>query len=116
MPKINIQITVNNEEENHTYETTAILQDEVLKYIENNNTTVLYNYKNNSLVRKNEELRMDYLFDVNRKTEGTIEIKEIGKSIVLPIKTKKLERKNNNIEVEFEIDQKNFLYKIEEKI
>ena len=84
--------------------------------IENNNTTVLYDYKKNSLVRKNEELRMDYLFDVNRKTEGTIEIKEIGKSIVLPIKTTKLERKNNNIEVEFEIDQKNFLYKIEEKI
>ena len=114
MPKIKIIVTIKNEEEDTSYNVNAILQDNILKYQENNHTMVIYNYENNSLVRENEELRMDYLFDVERKTEGTIQVKELGQSIKLKIKTNKLERKNNNIEVNFNIEGKNFLYKIEE--
>ncbi len=114
MPKIKIIVTIKNEEEDTSYHVNAILQDNILKYQENNHTMVIYNYENNSLVRENKELRMDYLFDVKRKTEGTIQVKELGQSIKLKIKTNKLERKNNDIEVSFKIEDKEFLYKIEE--
>ena len=113
MPKMKILVTIVNEEENISYETTSILQDNVLKYKENNNTMVFYDYEKNSLVRENAELRMDYSFDVSRKTEGSIEIKELGRKMSIPIETKKLERKNNDIEIKYQVEGMEFLYKIE---
>ena len=114
MPKTKIKVTIHNEEENSDFETNAILHENMLKYKENQETTVLWNYDKNSLVRENDELRMNYVFDKNRKTEGIIHIKELEKEIRVPIITKKIERKNNDIEIEFEIDKKDFLYKVEE--
>lgn len=114
MPKIKIKVRVKNEEEDSSYETTAILHESILKYMENTETTVLFNYDKKSLSRDNEELRMDYVFDKKRKTEGIIYMKELGKKIRIPIITKKIERKNNDIEIQFEIDKKEFLYIIEE--
>lgn len=114
MPKTNIKVTIQNEEENNVITEKAILQDSLLKYKENKDTLVIYNYDKNSLVRENNELRMDYLFDVNRKTEGIIYIKDIGQKLVIKITTKKLIRKNNNIEIHFVIENKKFLYKVEE--
>ena len=114
MPKFSINVTIKNEEEDNTISTKAILQDSLLKYKENQETVVIYNYDKNSLVRENNDLRMDYLFDVDRNTEGCIFIKEIGQKIKVKIKTKKLVRKNNNIEIHFVVEGKDFLYKIEE--
>ncbi len=114
MPKFSINVTIKNEEEDNTISTKAILQDSLLKYKENQETVVIYNYDKNSLVRGNNDLRMDYLFDVDRNTEGCIFIKEIGQKIKVKIKTKKLIRKNNNIEIHFVVEGKDFLYKIEE--
>ena len=114
MPKTKILVTIKNEEEDTSYEVPAILQDCIMKYKEPNNTTVLYDYEKNSLIRENEELRMDYLFDMHKQTEGSIEIKELGQTIKLIIKTKELESKNHNIEIKFSIENKDFLYKIEE--
>ena len=114
MPKLKILVTIKNEEENTSYEVDAIIQDNILKYKENNNTMVLYNYDRNILTRENEELRMDYVFDIKRKTKGTIQVKEINQKVDIDLKTNKLERKNNDIEVHFSIDDKDFLYRIEE--
>ena len=114
MPKTKILVTIKNEEEDTSYEVPAILQDCMIKYKEKNNTTVLYDYKKNKLVRENEDLRMDYLFDMHKQTEGIIKIKELGQVIKLIIETKKIERINHNIEIRFSIEKKDFLYKIEE--
>lgn len=114
MPKINIKVTINNLEENTSYEVPAIITEEIIKYKEPNYTMVTYNFKDNSLFRENDELRMEYYFNSEKKTKGSINIKELNKKIDLEIKTKKIERKNNNIEIEFIIDSNIFLYKIEE--
>lgn len=114
MPKLKIKVTVINEEGKSNYETTAILCDNILKYKENKETTVLYNYEKNSLLRENSELRMDYVFDLKRKTEGILQIKELDHTVRVPIHTKKIERNNINIEINFEIEKKDFLYCIEE--
>lgn len=111
MPKLNIKVTVINDEDRQSFITNAIIQDEVLKYKERDNTTVIYDYKNNSLFRENNELRMEYSFN-NEK--GNIFIKELNKELNIDIKTKKIERKNNDIEIEYVMEKTNFLYKIEE--
>lgn len=111
MPKLNIKITVINDEEKQSFITNAIIQDEVLKYKERDNTTVIYDYKNNSLFRENNELRMEYSFNSGK---GNILIKELNKELNVDIKIKKLERKNNDIEIEYIMENTNFLYKIEE--
>ena len=45
---------------------------------------------------------------------GTITIKEYNKDVYVSILTKKIERKNNDIEVQYSIEKQEFLYKIEE--
>ncbi len=116
MPKINILVTIKNDLTDSAYTTTAIKQDSLLKYKEKDNTLVIYDYDKNSLVRENNELRMDYVFDMNKKTDGIITIKEFNKKLSVPIITNKLERKNNNIEIEFKVEDNLFLYKVEEQI
>lgn len=114
MPKLNIKVTVNNDLENIDFISKAIIQDNLLKYKEKDNTTVIYDYEKNSLFRENNELRMEYSFNSAKKTQGSIKIKELNRTVKIDIKTNKLERKNNNIEVEYIIEDKPFLYKIEE--
>ncbi|MBP5678589.1 MAG: hypothetical protein J6X28_02015 [Bacilli bacterium] len=114
MPKIHIKVTIKNEEEDTSYETQAILQEECLKYKENQETTVQYQYDHNILIRENKELKMEYTFNLLKPTQGTIQIKELGEAVKIPIKTKRLERNNHNIEICFMIEEKEFLYRIEE--
>lgn len=114
MAKKEVTVTVKSQEENSSYKIKSIIEDGIIKYKENNGTLVKFDYSKKTLVRENDELKMDYVFRQNEKTEGTIRIKELNKVIKVPIETKKLERKNNNIEIEFYVSDNEFLYKIEE--
>ena len=114
MAKKDVIITVKSQEENSSYKIKSIIEDDIIKYKEKNNTLVKFDYNKNTLVRENDELRMDYVFRRNEKTEGTIRVKDLNKIIKIPIETKTLKRKNNNIEIEFLVSEDLFLYKIEE--
>lgn len=114
MAKKDVIVTVKGQEENSSYKIKSIIEDDVIKYKEKNNTLVKFDYNKNTLFRENEELRMDYVFRRNEKTEGTIRVKELNQIIKVPIETKKIERKNNNIEISFIVSDNEFLYKIEE--
>ena len=114
MSKIKIRVTIINKEEDNCYETTGILKDNELKYVEDNNTKVTLNYNENRLIRKNESLRMDYLFDIEKPTPGTITIDEFDGDLNVSINTNKLEKENNNILIEYTIEGDKFLYRIEE--
>lgn len=116
MSKIEIKVTIQNEETNSQYKTQAILQENLLKYKEDNNTTVTYNYKENILLRENSDLKMNYSFSRGKKSIGNIIIKDIDRQIPIEIMTKNLEKKKNNLLVEFSIEEKPFIYKIEEII
>ena len=115
MPKKRFLITIKNEEEDTSYEVDAIHQDNKIKYKEENNTLVLYDYDKNILTRENEELRMDYHFINHEKTSGIIQVKELGKKIIIPVYTRELNKDNNNVEIKYEIETKEFLYRIEER-
>lgn len=110
MSKIKIKVQIKNSNTNNEYETDAILQDEIIKYKEEDNTKVVFNYKENKLTRENNELKMIYSFNDNK---GVITVKELEREIKVEIDTKKIERKDNNIKIIFEIEDE-FIYRIEE--
>ena len=114
MSKINIKIRIQNEEGNIDYNTQAILQEEVIKYKEPDGTMTIFDLNRNTLERDNKDFRMHYRFILNEKTNGSLEVKELGKIMDLQIKTNKLERKNNNIMITYEVEDNSFLYCIEE--
>ena len=113
MSKINIKVTIKNKESDISYETKGILLNNELKYYEENNTKVVFNYDNNHLIRTNDELRMDFTFDLKKKTKGKIEIEELDKELEVEIKTKRIERQDNNILLDYSIDEDKFIYRIE---
>ena len=113
MSQCKIKVSLINEEEQMIEEITALLEDEILRYIEKEETSVILDLKNNILHRENERLKMMYPFNLEEETEGTIEIKEMNQTMNIKIKTEKIERKNKDIEIAFSVEEKPFLYHIE---
>lgn len=116
MPVINIKTIIKNQDEVRKEKTKAILLDKKLKYQENDQTKVNFNYTNNELLRENKEIKMKYLFSEKKETTGTIYLKDIKKNIDIPIKTSKIKRKNNSIHIEYTINNNKYYYEIEEII
>lgn len=114
MPKININVTITNPDEKTNFKTPAIISDGFMKYREPNNTLVIFNYEEKKLTRENEELKMNYIFDKEQETTGSIYIKDIKNNIALKIKTNKIKIDNNDIDIDFNIEDNNFNYRIEE--
>jgi hypothetical protein len=114
MSKIKVKINITSSNDTNTYKTTAIIQDNIIKYLEDNKTTTTYDYNNQLLTRENKELKMRYTFNLKDKTQGSIFIKELNKELNVEIETKKIERKDNNIKIKFIIENDIFLYEIEE--
>ena len=96
MPKINIKVSISDNTNNDSYEIKSIIQDEIIKYKEKDNTLVKYDLNKNILTRENDNLRMEYVFNKENETEGTIFIKELNNNIKILINTNKLNRINNN--------------------
>ena len=114
MPKINIKVSISDNTNNDSYEIKSIIQDEIIKYKEKDNTLVKYDLNKNILTRENDNLRMEYVFNKENETEGTIFIKELNNNIKILINTYKLIRINNNIDIEYVIEDNIFNYRIEE--
>jgi len=114
MSKIKIKVEIINEEERQILDTTGILSNEILKYLEENKTLVLWNYEKNILTRENDEWKMTYLFVPQKKTTGIIKMKDMQRNIKLEIETEKIERKDHDIKIYYLIEGKKYLYQIEE--
>mgnify|MGYP006870760728 CR=1 FL=1 len=114
MPKININVSISNNEIKDSYKLVSIISDNIIKYKEKDNTKVLYNLDKNTLIRENDTLRMEYFFDNLKNTIGTIYLKDLKRTINIDIETTKLEKINNNIDIEYKIDNDIFRYRIEE--
>ncbi|MBQ6135211.1 MAG: hypothetical protein IJI60_02725 [Bacilli bacterium] len=113
MPKIKIRVSIIQEEKETKEEVNAIYQDNIFKYQEDKKTKVILDLNQNILLRENKELKMKYIFQEKEETDGIIESKELGKKIMVKIKTKKIERKENDIKITFQVEDQSFLYHIE---
>ena len=111
MPKIKIKAEIINNSDKQTIETDAILQNDILKYLENDNTKVVLNLEDKTLIRENDKIKMYYSFSNNK---GLIEIKEFNKIVDLDIKVKEVKRNGNNIRVNYEIEKDEFTYQVGE--
>ena len=113
MAKKEIIVSIKNDEGLKKHQTTAIISENTIEYKEKDNTTVVFDYNRKTLTRDNEELKMNYEFSLNKKTTGTILIKELNKTLNLEIQTKKMIVENDDIEINFVVENNKFLYKIE---
>lgn len=114
MPKKKFSITIENDESINHINVSAILKEDEIIYKETDGTLTNFNYKHNILTRENKDLKMKYRFLENTTSEGTIEVKELQKEINVMIETGNIIRNKNNIEIEFKIEDNNFIYRIEE--
>jgi len=114
MSKKRIKVSIKTKEKEKAIETNAILEDEKIKYKENKETTVIWDYQKKTLYRETKELRLRYPLIENEITEGFIKLKEYPQEWKIKVKTKRLERKNNNIKIELEVNEDTISYCIEE--
>ncbi len=114
MPKMKALIRIENEDTKEEIKTTAIMQDNRLLYKDNHQATMTIDYKEPRIIRETKELKITYPFKNNKKTIGMIEIKDTNQVLNIEIQTKKIKRNNNDIEIKYIIENKQFIYQVEE--
>ncbi|HPF83530.1 MAG TPA: DUF1934 family protein [Bacilli bacterium] len=120
MPKINIKSLLYNVTEDKYFHNEVIGEFKDNNILFNDNEVaveIIFNDFGLLLKRKSEEYDILLPFDINRLTKGNYLINKLG-NIELNVETKKLDIKDNVIEVEYRLvfDQNNiqeFNYKIE---
>ena len=113
MPKKEISYEIRNKEEKVSSNTIGILQDNIVKYKEKDNTIVHYHYDENILERENDDIKLKYRFKVKEKTIGIIHIKDLKKDLKVEIITKSINKTNNSIEIHYQIEDNDYYYKLE---
>ncbi len=114
MPKIKACIRIENETKKDVFETNGIIQENKLKYKDNDSTMMIYDYEKQILFRENNELKITYPFSLKEKTIGIIELKDLNQLLNVEIETKKINRKKNDIEIEYRMENQIFRYQVEE--
>lgn len=115
MPKLKTKIKIYSNNEKIEYDVNSIYNEEINKliYKEPDNTKTSYDYKNKTLTRENDELRMEYNFITGKTSRGRILIKDLNQSLEVDIRTNKIVQKDNNIQIEYEMENQKFKYIIE---
>lgn len=117
MSKVMIHTILKTQEKTYEYTVPAILNEEdntvVYKESDEQQTLTKYNYKTRELIRENDSIKMHYPFNKAKNSRGTILVKELGRTFDLIIKTNKILRCENNIEIDFLVEEQEFNYKIE---
>lgn len=117
MSKINIKVTIVNAEDTFEYNVPAIYKEDekviIYKEQDEQNTSVRFNYVTKELIRENDSLILNYIFNKEKRSQGTIYIKGMEKKLDVVITTTKITRTDKNIEIEYQIENDKFIYKIE---
>ena len=114
MPKLTIKVSIKNKENKSDLITIATVDNNEIKYKEEDKTLVTYDYRKQILKRENKEIKMIYNFDKDKSTKGYVKIKDLDEIIALNIKTHKIEKNKNNILIHYSTEDNNFFYEIEE--
>jgi len=118
MKNFECQISIESQDSNDSYMVTVHddLEKGILFYKEENKTITTYDYKNDIFTRENDEMRIQYQFRLNEVTENKVLVKNINSEININIFTKKLEKKSDYIEIIYEIENNEFIYKIKKEM
>ena len=115
MAKINIKVTLISEDDIKEENYHAIFQKEedVITYQEQDQTITKINKKGSKLRRENKELIMEFSFDEGKETLGKLHIKNLNKNLNLKVKTNKILKEENKLEIEYELENQKYTYKLE---
>lgn len=118
MKNFECEISIESQDSNDSYKVTVHddLEKGILFYKEKNKTITTYDYKNDIFTRENDEMRIQYQFRLNEVTENKVIVKNINSEININIFTKKLEKKSDYIEIIYEIENNEFIYKIKKEM
>lgn len=112
MPKKKALIRIENQEEKKEIETNVIIDNNIIKYRDDKAITKI-DLNIPSIIRENDEYKIVYSFSENKKTIGTIIIKDINQKIEVEIITNKIIINDYNIELEYRMNNQKFLFKME---
>lgn len=105
MSKIKIYSKISSKtNEDEIYDGIAIRKDNNIFYNKNKcNISVLIEDKKVILKRENNEIKLNMTFELNKKVGGEYFLKEYSSSLVITTLTKKLEIKDNLLEIEYDL-------------
>lgn len=103
-------ITVKNEKETIIDKVLMEEKNKKLNYLEQDTTNVFFDQEKKLLIRENKEIYMELSF---QEEKGILYQKELGKTLNLKLKTIKIIILNNKIEIQYEIENERYFYKIE---
>ena len=110
MYKIKAIIKTNNESNQEN--TFGSFVNGIISYKESDNTCVYIDITKDELIRENDNLFMKYGFIENRRSYGSLHIKDLNKEVEIEIDTKKIIKENNKYYVEYKIDDNEFVYEL----
>ncbi len=113
MSKVKIKTTLVINDQQEEKELKGIIQDNVLKFI-NDPFKTTFNYNTNTLINESDETRLEITFDIDKTTSNYL-LKNYNKEASFNIVTKKINKDNYNIDIEYTMLDTNeeFNYRIE---
>ena len=113
MSKVNIKTTLVINGQQEVKELTGIIQDNILKFI-NNPYKTTFNYNTNTLINESDETRLEIVFN-KEKTTSKYLLKQLNQEAEVNIKTNKIVIDKYNIDIEYTVLDTNeeFNYRIE---
>ena len=113
MSKVKIRTTLKINNEQEVKELTGIIQDNILKFI-NEPYKTIFNYNTNTLINESDETRLEITFNLD-KTISSYLLKKYNQETSFNIVTKRIEIDKYNIDIEYTVLDTNeeFNYRIE---
>lgn len=105
MSKIKIYSKISSKtNEDEIYDGIAIRKDNNVLYNKNKcNISILIEDKKVILKRENNEIKLNMTFELNKKVGGEYFLKEYSSYLTITTLTKKLEIKDNSLEIEYDL-------------
>lgn len=91
------------------------LEEKVLRYNEKDGTNTSFDYKNNILRRDNDQMIVEFKFDLGEVTKGKMSVKELNGDLEIDIFTKELKVTENIIKVVYVVNDLTFEYTLEKE-
>ena len=114
MGKINLKAKLISNEENLDIEVFGIKTNNKIVYKENNITVTILMFDNRiEMNRTCNEYKINFIFEKDKKTISTYQVFGMPKIFDLETKTKKLNIKDNSLELEYELEGNKFKYLLE---
>ena len=114
MGKINLKASLISDEENLNTETIGIKTGNKIVYKENNITVTILIFDNKiEMNRTCNEYKINLIFEKEKTTTSKYNVFGMPKEFLLETKTNKLEIKENDIKIDYNLEGNDFSYHLE---